>query len=216
MRLKSANYKLLRLLHLDQEDHLISLERVKNVVFKAYLYMQLFHVIILLLVAFLSDDNKLIFINAAIYSFLINIIFLLSNNESKRTYIVYVVVNLLVLLISNLIIGESSFLGLSISIYTYCILALILVDITFMLYTTAIGSIALLLDIILEYFFFQEVAIIDISLYEMNLVRILLYGHLLFYILITIFIYFYLDKIRIRKIEKLLTNRTKLLDYLKN
>lgn len=129
---------------------------------------------------------------------------------------VYIIVNLLALLISNLLIAESSFLGLAISIYTYSILALIILDIKFMLITTSIGSVLIILDIFIEYYFLSDGSFGSMPIFDMNVIRLCLYGHFLLYILITVFLYFYLDKIRVRKIEKLLNNRTKLLEYLKN
>lgn len=72
MKLKAINYKLLRFLHLDQNDHLISLDRIKDVVFRAFLYMQLFHVLILIIIAIISNENKILFINASVFSFLLD------------------------------------------------------------------------------------------------------------------------------------------------
>lgn len=85
-----------------------------------------------------------------------------------------------------------------------------------MLITTSIGSVSIILDIFLEYYFLSDGTFGSVPVFDMNLIRLLLYGHLLFYILITVFLYFFLDKIRVRKIENLLNNRTKLLEYLKN
>lgn len=216
MKLKAINYKLLKFLHLDQNDHLISLDRIKDVVFRAFLYMQLFHVFVLVIIAFSTIDQIFVFLGSALYKIILNGVFLFFNGFSEKIYKLFISINLAVLLASNLILEDSSLIGLAISIYTFTILALILVDVKFMLLTTVFGTVTLITDVFLEYIIFSDVASTKVLLFELNDNSLFLYGHLLFYILITMSLYFYLDKIRIRKIEKLLSNRTKLINYLQN
>lgn len=216
MIFSKLKYKFLRFIKNFSNDKSITESMVKDATFRLFIYLQLFHTIILIGIGFLYSELSNIFYGAAIYSMIVNGIALLLKRNSQKVYLFYITLNIAVLLISNAVFGAgSSLLGLAISIYTYTVLTLLLLGPRPMFVVMGICLIFLIFNTVKEYFLSSNVSVTDVQMqFEMNLRQLFIYGHLLFYLLITLFIYFYLNKLRLRRIKKLLSNRNTLLRYL--